>query len=106
MEKYVKLADVRDLLKRLANEPRYQHEDEDFFVGICTVAGELDELQATVISEPALEATWVPAHKGFMDSDYRCSNCGTWADEGNSGHYSILTDFCKHCGAYMNGGNC
>jgi hypothetical protein len=32
---------------------------------------------------------------------YKCSNCGAWADEGNSGHFNILTAFCKNCGRKM-----
>ena len=100
MEKYVKLSDVKEVIKKLVREPRYQHEDEDFYSGVCAVDCEVSELQVTYMESPPT-AIWVSAHKGFMDNDYRCSNCGTWADEGNSGHYSVLTEFCKGCGHKM-----
>ena len=103
MEKYVKLKDVKELLKKLANEPRYQHEDEDFFTGICTVAQELDELP-TMTKDGVRAAEWIVTYKGLLCNDYACSSCGTKALEGNSGHYDRLTSFCRHCGAFMIGG--
>ena len=101
MEKYVKLEDVKALLNKLANEPRYQHEDEDYYVGIATVGQELDSLYTVELAEQAFEAERVPQYEGFLGADYSCSNCSKYADEGNSGHHDILTTFCKNCGRKM-----
>lgn len=46
METYVKLADIKALLKQLYNEPEYQHEGETFYAGICAVEDELDNLSS------------------------------------------------------------
>lgn len=101
MEKYVKLENVINLIDRLAKEPAYQHAGEDWHNGVCSVGCEVCSLPAVELVEQALEAEWVPEREGFLGSDYRCSNCGTLADESNSGHCSVLTKFCKHCGRKM-----
>lgn len=101
MEKYVKLEDVKALLKKLNNEPAYQHTGEDFYSGVCAVECGLYDLPTIEVPEPALEAEWVPQYEGFLGTDYRCSNCGKYADEGNSGHHDVLTEFCKNCGRKM-----
>jgi hypothetical protein len=44
MEKYYKASEVQAILKKLAKEPYYQHQDEDFYAGICAFDGELMSL--------------------------------------------------------------
>ena len=34
MEKYYRVSDVKDILKKLAKEPAYQHDGEDFYAGV------------------------------------------------------------------------
>ena len=34
MEKYYRVNDVKAVLKKLAKEPAYQHDGEDFYAGI------------------------------------------------------------------------
>ena len=41
MEKYYRVSDVKDVLKKLAKEPDYYHEGESFYNGVCAVEGEL-----------------------------------------------------------------
>jgi hypothetical protein len=41
MEKYVKLSDLEKIIEKLTREPYYQHEDEDFYTGVCAVDGEI-----------------------------------------------------------------
>lgn len=41
MEKYYKVSDVNEILNKLAKEPAYQHDGEDFYNGVCAVEGEL-----------------------------------------------------------------
>lgn len=99
--KYVKLEEVRALLNRLNNEPQYQHTGETYYAGIAAVDMELDSLNTIELEEQSPYAEWVPEKESFLGSDYRCSACGRLADEGNSGHFNILTTFCKNCGRKM-----
>ena len=101
MEKYVKLKDVKEMLKKLWTEPAYQHEDEDFFCGVHAVDGEIDFLPTIEIKEPGVTAVWRRKFVGFLSSDYVCSNCESPAEEGNTGHHDYLTLYCNHCGAKM-----
>lgn len=99
--KYVKLEDIRALLDKLNNEPQYQHAGETYYAGIAAVDMELDTLPTTEIEESSPYAEWIPEGKSFLGINYRCSGCGKLADEGNSGHFNILTAFCKNCGRKM-----
>lgn len=47
MKKYYDADDVKEVIKKLAREPHYQHEGEDFYSGICAVDGELAMLTPT-----------------------------------------------------------
>ena len=79
MEKYIKLQDVYDLLNKMVIEPRYQHEDEDYYSGVAQVAGELVGVPAIELEEP-LYAQWKTRE---AKNDYlwvECSNCGFWVE--------------------------
>ena len=94
MEKYVKLQDINDLLRRMVKEPRYQHEDEDYYSGVSQVAGELMSIDTIEIEEPK-HGEWVP--KAVMIRtpsalNYTCSVCGA------EGH---CTPYCQYCGTAM-----
>lgn len=94
MEKYVKLQDINDLLMRMVREPRYQHEDEDYYSGVAQVAGELNSLDTVELNE-LRQGEWVP--KSVMirtpsARNYTCSFCGA------EGH---CTPYCQYCGAAM-----
>lgn len=104
MEKFIKLSDVEALLSKLSSEPVYQHEDEDFYVGVSTVSTEIGSIK-TVEFAPRTIAYWRLRNKGMFGADYACSQCGCWAQESNSGHYDTLTNFCPICGAIMTGGS-
>lgn len=41
MEKYIKLQDVENILKKLINEPIYCHVGEDFYNGVYAVESEI-----------------------------------------------------------------
>ena len=41
MEKYYRVSDVNEIIEKLAKEPRYQHDGEDFYSGVYAVEGEL-----------------------------------------------------------------
>lgn len=46
MEKYYRVSDVKEIIKKLAREPYYQHDGESFYNGVCAVDGELNCLEA------------------------------------------------------------
>ena len=66
MEKYYRVNDVKAVLKKLAKEPAYQHDGEDFYAGIYAVESALaglDEVEADIdeLKEkvPLNLGTWV-----------------------------------------------
>ena len=44
MEKYYRVSDVKDVLKKLSKEPTYRHDGEDFSAGIYAVESTLADL--------------------------------------------------------------
>ena len=100
MEKYVKLEDVKALLNKLNSAPQYQYAGEIYYTP-AAVAMELDSLNTIELEEQSPYAEWIPENESFLGSDYRCFACGRLADEGNSGHFNILTTFCKTSGRKM-----
>lgn len=72
---YYSRKDVEDIIRKLAKEPYYYHEGEDFYSGICAVDGEIACLDTVVIDDP-IYAHWMT---GEHKNDYlwvECSNCG------------------------------
>lgn len=49
--KYVKLEDVKALINRLFNEPKYQHNGETYYAGIAAVDMELDTLSVIEVDK-------------------------------------------------------
>lgn len=85
---YVAIEDIRALAIKLNAEPAYQHEDEDFYVGVTTLASEIEELQR------------MPEKKGYWKAKQmqrwiyaECSECGTV--------HNVPTRFCPDCGIEM-----
>ncbi len=50
--KYVKLDDLKELLRKLNNEPQYQHNGETYYAGIAAVDMELDTLTTVELDDP------------------------------------------------------
>lgn len=92
MEKYIKLQDVYDLLNKMVIEPRYQHEDEDYYSGVAQVAGELVGVPAIEL-EGTKAGKWIKAPCSEKDGDATCSVCGHW-------DWSDC-NYCSNCGAKM-----
>jgi rubrerythrin len=99
MEKYVKLEDVKALLNKLNNEPAYQHEDEDFYSGVCAVDCELSTLAIVEVADHTVHGKWVGRCKSGQYDDYYCSVCGTY-EEGTRNR-KLLGNYCPNCGAKM-----
>ena len=43
---YYSRKDVEDIIRKLAKEPYYYHEGEDFYSGVCAVESEIASLDA------------------------------------------------------------
>ena len=85
MEKYYKVNDVKEIIKKLAKEPAYQHDGEDFYAGVYTVEDALTDLEEVEFEEPK------QATKGLhLGHQYYCSNCGK---------LTYMHNYCASCGA-------
>jgi hypothetical protein len=87
-------------LGKLAREPYYQHEGEDYYVGIADATGEV-ALCPTVDAVEVVHGRWIDNldERGFLCNAWRkCSVCGglNWSKKPN---------YCPNCGAKMDGGN-
>jgi hypothetical protein len=92
MEKYYRVSDVNDIIKKLSGEPYYQHNGESFYNGVCAVDGELMCLE----QYPIREGEWI-IHTNYEGNinHYECSVCHQ-----AQGHKS---NYCEKCGADMRG---
>jgi DNA-directed RNA polymerase subunit RPC12/RpoP len=101
MEKYYKVSDINEILNKLAKEPAYYHEGEDFYNGVCAVEGELMCLeQVPDITSRTGRWVKVPTDRIIEEPDrvrWKCSSCGKETDLPN---YE-KADFCFNCGAKM-----
>ena len=99
MEKYYRVNDVNEILNKLAKEPYYQHDGEDFYNGVCTVEGELMYLYSVEFEEPKV-GKWIPAStKPGVYAGMKCSECKariTYSEHSNGQHL-----YCHKCGARM-----
>ena len=90
MERYYKASDVHEVIRALAHEPYYQHEDESFYNGISAVDGELMCLEQFEINEQKL-GRWLGEDPG----EWECSLCHYEVERWNN------TPYCPSCGAKM-----
>lgn len=93
MAKYYEVEAVNKILEDLFNEPAYQHEYENFYVGVDTVKQELLSL-STVELDPNKKGKQI--YQGIYPTDSRmfeCSVCGKWAKEDSK--------YCPHCSTPM-----
>lgn len=85
MEKYYKVNDVKEIIKKLTKEPAYQHDGEGFYAGVYTVEDALSDLEEIELEEPKV------ATKGLhLGHQYYCSNCG---------ELTYMYRYCAFCGA-------
>jgi rubrerythrin len=79
-------------LGKMAREPYYQHNGEDYYVGIADAAGEVAGAP-TVDAVEVVHGRWEGIE---FDMFYKCSNCGLIVE------YE-LSKYCPNCGAKMDG---
>ena len=92
MEEYVKLQDIYDLIDKMYKEPRYQHDDEDYYSGVAQVASMLADIDTREIEEPR-EAVWISQPWTYDGFKYMCSKCTKGSD--------LPFKYCPHCCATM-----
>lgn len=90
VEKYYRVSDIKEIIKKLAREPYYQHDGESFYNGVCAVDGELMFIESVEFEEPK------KCTKGLhLGHNYYCSNCGQLAP---------IYNYCAYCGAKVQEG--
>jgi DNA-directed RNA polymerase subunit RPC12/RpoP len=99
MEKYYRVSEVKEIIKKLAKEPGYQHAGEDFYAGVYTVEDALTDLEEVELEEPKV-GKWIPAsNKPGVHAGMKCSECKariTYSEHFNGQHL-----YCHKCGAKM-----
>ena len=102
MEKYYRVSDVNEIIEKLAKEPAYYHDGEDFYNGVCAVEGELMCLEPVELEEPKV-GKWL-FHKYVGEKYYKCSCCGveyplppTW----DAYDVKEYLKYCSNCGTRM-----
>ena len=84
---YIKRKDALEMLGKLAREPHYQHEGEDYYVGISEASGEIYSMPPAEIEECNCFETddkyeywgyWIICKCGFnnVKGAKFCSGCG------------------------------
>lgn len=111
MEKYYRVSDVNEILNKLAKEPVYYHDGEDFYNGVCAVEGELMCLEPAELEEPKVgnwelrevEAFWIQNMEESLKTGKPtksmmpvCSCCKT-----ELGRIALDFNYCPKCGAKM-----
>ena len=92
--------DAIETLGRLAKEPYYQHDGEDYYVGVAEATGEIHSMPAVEVKE-VVHAKW--EKPVLIDGHwYRtCSNCFYGSAHGAYGNKEFMPMFCSNCGAIM-----
>lgn len=97
---YINRKDALEILKRLSREPYYQHDGEDYYVGVAEATGEIYSMPSAEVKE-VIHAKWEWFDTWDGDDTFgdwkmlRCSNClGSEGARENA-------KFCSECGAIM-----
>ena len=98
MARYIDANEVQKRLTKLFKEPDYQHEGEDWRVGVCMAGVQVDLMPTADVAE-VKHGEWVkPTIINGRTWDFpHCSNCDYVPSDPK--HY------CTNCGAKMKGGN-
>lgn len=90
---------VLNEIRKVECEPGYQHQGEDWAVGLCIAESIVEGAES---AEPERKkGRWIydterVTADGFVHSQYHCSNCG----------YQVtgwIPNYCQYCGADMRG---
>lgn len=91
------LKEIEGIYKRHYEKSCYQF-IHDFFKAIFRRINKAPAVDASTLRPTG---RWFAYCKGIYGLDYKCSKCGNIADEDNTGHFALLTNYCPNCGAKM-----
>lgn len=96
---YINRKDALEILRKLSREPYYQHDGEDYYVGVSEATGEIYSMPSTDVA-PIIHAEWVKDESGL----YSCSHCNSVCPYDVQGDVIEYWDcpHCPKCGAIMN----
>ena len=98
MDEYIKKESALCLLRNLAKEPAYQHDGEDYYVGICEASGVINEMNPADVA-PVQHAKWEVVVGSDGKEHMICTGCRKQQD------LTGVFSYCQNCGCRMDGGD-
>ena len=92
---YINRKDALEILRKLSREPYYQHEGEDYYVGIAEATGEIYSMPSEAVI-PVVHADWVVPDKHYPITCSHCMLEFLWDDD-----EEYIPKYCPECGAQM-----
>ena len=102
MDEFIKREDIKKIANKLISEPPYQHEDEDFYCGVCELSSEIDDIPTADVVE-VVHGKWLQTK---YEGIFECSECyEEWYVTGIARVHPLDNNafYCPCCGAKMVG---
>ena len=96
MPEYIEKGNALYLLGKLAKEPAYQHDGEDYYVGICEASGVISEMRPADVVPVRYGNIIQTLEDGHMKRVFSC--CGTDFMQMTSW---MISKYCPECGATL-----
>ena len=96
MPEYIEKGNALYLLGKLAKEPAYQHDGEDYYVGICEASGVISEMRPADVVPVRYGNIIQTIEDGHMKRVFSC--CGTDFTQMTSW---MIPKYCPECGAAL-----
>lgn len=91
---YIKRKDALEALGKLSREPYYQHDEEDYYIGVAEATGEIHELPSAIIEHESSQC---------YESDDKLEYWGFWIEcECGYSRNTKGAKFCGGCGKKIN----
>jgi predicted nucleic-acid-binding Zn-ribbon protein len=97
---YINRNDALEILGKLSREPYYQHDGEDYYVGVAEATGEIYSMPSVEVKE-VIHAKW---GKPVLINGYwhrTCSHCIYGSAHGAIDNKEFMPMFCPNCGSTM-----
>lgn len=96
MPEYIEKGNALYVLGKLAKEPAYQHDGEDYYVGICEASGVISEMRPADVAPVRYGNIIQTIEDGHMKRVFSC--CGTDFTQMTSW---MIPKYCPECGAIL-----
>lgn len=103
MARYIDANKLQERLTQIANEPDYQHEGENWSVGVCLAGLQVDDMPTEDVQEVKHGELKDIADFGNGICIGYCSHCGTEHRGKNPSLLIYSYKYCRWCGAKMDG---